>query len=87
MLPTMVPTLRSYEDLMISSDGTRVGWLGVVLGYMIIWLAFAATIASVQLLLLYQGIIDMSGIAKSRLVSVTLLVTVGAFQFKRIKNL
>ena len=87
MPPNMVPTLRSYEDLMISADGTRVGWLGVVLCYMVIWLAFAATIASVQLLLRYQGIIDMLGIAKSRLVSVTLLVTVGAFQFTRIKNL
>ena len=25
MLPTMVPTLRAYEDLMLSADGTRAG--------------------------------------------------------------
>ena len=87
MLPTMVPTLRSYEDLMISADGTRAGWLGVVLGYMVIWLVFAAAIASVQLLLLYQGIVDMLGIAKSKAFSVALLVAVGAFQFTRMKEL
>ena len=63
------------------------GWLGVVLGYMVIWLVFAAAIASVQLLLLYQGIVDMLGIAKSKAVSVALLVAVGAFQFTRMKEL
>ncbi|MGB1753086.1 MAG: DUF2182 domain-containing protein, partial [Paracoccaceae bacterium] len=26
MLPTMVPTLKSYEDLMLSANGTRAGW-------------------------------------------------------------
>ncbi|NCX55256.1 MAG: hypothetical protein EBW83_11090, partial [Rhodobacterales bacterium] len=38
MLPTMVPTLRSYEDLMVSADGTRIGWLGVLLGYSMVWI-------------------------------------------------
>ena len=41
MLPTMVPTLRSYEDLMTSANGTRVGWLGVLLGYSIVWVLFS----------------------------------------------
>lgn len=55
MLPTMVPTLRSYEDLMVSADGTRAGWLGVLLGYFTVWLAFAALIAGLQLALLFGG--------------------------------
>ncbi len=66
MLPTMVPTLRSYEDLMVSANGTRAGWLGVLLGYFIMWVGFAALIAAVQLALLFGGVIDMLGIAKSR---------------------
>ena len=45
MLPTMVPTLRSYEDLMVSANGTRVGWLGVLLGYSIVWILFAVIIS------------------------------------------
>jgi len=87
MLPTMVPTLRSYEDLMVSADGTRAGWLGVIAGYSIGWVAFAALISTVQLGLLYGGVIDMLGIAKTTTFASLLLVAVGAFQFSRAKEL
>lgn len=86
MLPTLVPTLRSYEDLMVSADGTRPGWLGVLMGYFVVWVAFAAVIASVQLALLFAGVIDMLGIAQNRFVSGGLLIAVGAFQFTRAKE-
>jgi predicted metal-binding membrane protein len=87
MLPTMVPTLRSYEDLIVSADGTRAGWLGVIAGYAIVWIAFAALIAGVQLVLLYGGVIDMLGMAKSRWVTAALLIAVGLFQFTRAKEI
>lgn len=87
MLPTMVPTLRSYEDLMVSADGTRAGWLGVLLGYFAVWLVFAAVIAGVQLVLLFAGVIDMLGIAKSRWLAAGLLLAVGLFQFTRTKEI
>ncbi|MEL7092833.1 MAG: DUF2182 domain-containing protein, partial [Pseudomonadota bacterium] len=86
MLPTMVPTLRSYEDLMVSANGTRAGWLGVLLGYFIVWVAFAALITGVQLALLFGGVVDMLGIAKSWWVSGGLLIVVGLFQFTRAKE-
>ncbi|MFK7938861.1 MAG: DUF2182 domain-containing protein [Roseovarius sp.] len=86
MLPTMVPTLRSYEDLMRSADATWAGWLGVLTGYAIMWVGFAALIAAVQLALLFGGIIDMLGITKSHLVGAALLFIVGAFQFSRTKD-
>ncbi|MCR9126969.1 MAG: DUF2182 domain-containing protein [Rhodobacteraceae bacterium] len=87
MLPTMVPTLRSYEDLMHSADGTRAGWFGVLTGYCAVWIGFAALIAAVQLALLFAGVIDMLGIARSTLVSAGLLIVVGAFQFSRAKEI
>ena len=86
MLPTMVPTLRTYEDLMISANGTRAGWIGVLFGYSVVWVAFAAVITAVQLALLFSGVIDMLGIAKSPLVAGGLLIAVGAFQFTRPKE-
>ena len=86
MLPTMVPTLRAYEDLMVSANGSRAGWLGVLLGYFIIWVAFAALIAAVQLGLLFGGIVDMLGIATSVWLSVALLIVVGVFQFSHVKE-
>lgn len=87
MLPTLVPTLRAYEDLMRSANGSLAGWLGVVAGYAIVWLGFAAAITAVQLALLFGGVVDMLGIAKSTLVSGGLLVVVGAFQFTRAKEI
>jgi predicted metal-binding membrane protein len=87
MLPTLVPTLRAYEDLMVSADGTRAGWLGVVLGYGIVWVGFAALITGAQLALLFGGVIDMLGIAYSPWVSGGLLIVVGLFQFTRAKEI
>jgi len=87
MLPTMVPTLRSYEDLMVSATGTRAGWLGVLLGYFIVWVGFAALIATVQLVLLFGGVVDMLGIARSPAFAGGLLIAVGAFQFSRVKEM
>ncbi len=86
MLPTLVPTLRTYEDLMVSAGGTRAGWLGVLAGYFIVWVAFAAVIAGVQLALLFAGVIDMLGIAHNRWIPAGLLIVVGAFQFTRAKE-
>ena len=87
MLPTLVPTLRSYEDLMVSADGTRAGWLGVILGYFVVWVGFAAVITGVQLGLLFGGVIDMLGIAKTNVFAGLLLLAVGGFQFTRAKEI
>ena len=86
MLPTLVPTLCSYEDLMKSADGTRVGWIGVLLGYFIVWVGFAALIAGVQVGLIALGAVDAIGIASSVWVAAGLLVIVGLFQFSRAKE-
>ena len=86
MLPTMVPTLRSYEDLMVSANGTRVGWLGVLLGYSIVWVLFSLIISSTQLALLFLNVVDTMGKAKSLWLSGALLVVAGAFQFTRAKE-
>ena len=86
MLPTMVPTLRSYEDLMRSATGTRAGWLGVLGGYFAVWVAFAAGIAGLQLVLLHAGVIDMLGIARSRWTAAALLAAVGLYQFTQAKE-
>ena len=86
MFPTMVPTLKSYEDLMMSADGTRIGWIGLLIGYSIIWVTFAALITAFQLSLLSLGVVDMMGKANSIWISSALLIIAGAFQFTRAKE-
>ena len=86
MFPTMVPTLKSYEDLMSSADGTRIGWLGLLVGYSLVWVTFSIVITSVQLGLLTINLIDMMGKAKSIWFSSALLIIAGLFQFTRTKE-
>lgn len=86
MLPTLIPTMRAYNDLITSANGTTGGFYGVVLGYFITWVVFAAAITGLQLVLLFGGVVDMLGIAGSPWVAAGLLIAVGLFQFTRLKE-
>ncbi|WP_102109217.1 DUF2182 domain-containing protein [Oceaniglobus roseus] len=85
MLPTLVPTLRAYEDLIRAADGSRAGWLGVILGYFTVWIGFALLIAAAQVALTGAGLLDAMGAATAGWASGALLVAAGAFQFSRMK--
>ena len=87
MLPTLVPTLQTYDRLIVSADGTRAGWLGVLLGYFIVWVGYAAAITGVQVALLFGGVIDMLGVFHTLWLSGALLIVVGLFQFTRAKEI
>lgn len=87
MLPTLIPTLRTYEKLMYSADGTRAGWLGVLLGYFIVWVGFAALISLVQIGLIAGQLVDTLGISTTGFFAAALLIVVGAFQFTRAKEI
>ncbi|APX88767.1 hypothetical protein BV394_02660 [Brevirhabdus pacifica] len=86
MLPTLVPALQVYEDLMRSAGGTRGGWLGLMAGYFMVWLVFAAGIAAAQLWLREAGVLDGRGMAVSGWVAAALLLVTGAYQFTAIKR-
>lgn len=86
MGPVMAPTLMTYDQLPKATGATRTGWLGVALGYLLMWVLFAAAITGAQLALLFSGLVDMLGIAKSSWLAAGLLVAVGAFQFTRLKE-
>ncbi|MBJ3763994.1 DUF2182 domain-containing protein [Maribius pontilimi] len=87
MGPTLVPTLRAYDDLILSAGATRGGWLGVLAGYFAVWLVFAMGIAGVQTALLRAGLIDGLGMATSATFTGALLLAVGLFQFTRTKEI
>jgi predicted metal-binding membrane protein len=86
MLPTMVPTLRSYDDLIASANGNRAGWYGVALGYFAIWVCFAVLIAALQLVAFGFGWLSNLGMATSLWTTAVLLAIVGAYQFTWVKD-
>jgi predicted metal-binding membrane protein len=86
MGPTFVPTLRTYEDLITTADGTRAGSIGLVLGYFIAWIGFAIAIAYAQTLLIEWELVTKMGRSRSGLFSAALLIAAGLYQFTSLKD-
>ena len=85
MLPVMVPTLAAYETLIARADGTRGGWLGVMAGYLAVWLGFAAVLASAQHGLMRAGLLTDMGAAQGRGLAAGILIVAGAWQLTSLK--
>ena len=66
MFPAMVPTLKGYQDLIKSANGSWLGWLGVLLGYFIIWVLFSLIISTIQSFLTEIKILTDLGLLKSK---------------------
>ncbi len=86
MLPTLIPALQSYIDLIGSANGTVLGWLGFLFGYMSIWIIGAIAFAGLQVSLFYLGWVDMLGVSGVSWFSAVLLLGVGMYQFTRLKE-
>ena len=65
MLPAMVPTLRTYQDLIKSDAGSWLGWSGVLLGYIVVWIGFSLLISQMQVSLTSVDFLNSSGVIKS----------------------
>ncbi len=86
MLPTIIPTLRAYDDLPQPAGAGAAGWIGVVFGYGLVWLAGAGVFAGLQVLALNRGLVDLSGIVASPWVASGLFALAGVWQFSRTKE-
>lgn len=86
MGPTFVPTMRVYEDLIASADGSRFGSVGIVLGFFFVWVGFAGLIAVAQYWLIELGVLTSMGKSISKLFSAVLLLAAGIYQFTALKD-
>jgi predicted metal-binding membrane protein len=86
MGPTFVPTMRAYEDLITSADGSRSGSVGVVLGFFVVWVGFAGLIAFAQYRLIEVGVLTAMGQSVSKYFSAALLLSAGIYQFTALKD-
>ena len=86
MGPTFVPTLRTYEDLIHSADGSRAGWLGLILGYLGVWVIFAVVISAAQVWLIEARLVTRMGRSMSGVFSAGLLLAAGLYQFTALKD-
>ena len=86
MGPTFVTTLTTYESLIKSANGTLAGWIGLILGYFVVWVLFACIIAGTQAALMRAGWLDMFGMSTALWATAVLFILVGYFQFTWIKD-
>ena len=77
MLPAMVPTLRTYQDLIKTAEGSWLGWSGVLLGYIVIWIGFSLLISQLQVSLTNVDFLNSAGIIQSDwVISLALIKTI-----------
>ena len=86
MLPVMVPTLAAYETLIRTANGSRAGWLGVMAGYLGVWLGMAVLLALAQAGMARAGLVTGMGAARADWFAAALLLAAGAWQFTALKE-
>lgn len=83
MLPTALPAFATYDEL---GESTETSFDRLVLGYLSVWLGFAAIAAALQILLFRAGLLDGLGTSQSGIFSAFLLAVAGGYQFSPIKE-
>ena len=86
MMPTFVPTLRTYQDLIYSGAGTSVGFLLMSLGFLTIWFGYSILIAFCQAFLSEQNFVNNDGQFIYPYMTTILLASIGIYQFSKFKD-
>ena len=86
MMPTLVPTLRTYQDLIYTGAGSSLGFIFILFGFLIIWFSYSAIISVFQTFLIEESFVDQNGKFINPLLSSIVLAGAGLYQFSRLKN-
>ena len=86
MMPTLIPTLRTYQDLIQGGAGTSVGFLLMSLGFFMIWFGYSSVVALLQAFLSEQNFVNSEGQFTYPPLTILLLVSTGLYQFSKFKD-
>lgn len=86
MAPTLVPTLKVYDDLGYCDAADTRGFLGLVSGYLGIWFTFSVAAAAAQMALAKYDLLAPDGSSRSVWLTVILLGLAGLYQFSALKE-
>lgn len=86
MAPTAIPALKTYADLIHAGAGTRAGAALLLVGYLGVWLGYAAVAALAQQALASASLLDPLGRSAEPSLTAALLAVVGLYQFSRLKE-
>ena len=86
MLPTIIPTLRTYDDLIKGKIGNSAGFYKMVMGFCCVWILFSSFASVLQMLLIYLNLINFDGILFNPIFSGIVLLLAGMYQFSSLKE-
>lgn len=86
MLPTFVPSLRTYADLKATGAASQAGLVALALGYVVVWIGAAGFGALAQAYLARSGLVSPLGQSLSPYLSGGLLLGAGLYQFSALKE-
>ena len=86
MLPSALPMLRTYADLVHAGAGVALGLAALVAGYLAVWQLFAASAAWLQTVLAAAGLLTPAGESLSHVLDASLLGIAGLYQWSALKH-
>ncbi|MEM7081767.1 MAG: DUF2182 domain-containing protein [Pseudomonadota bacterium] len=86
MLPSFVPALAAFDDILDAGAGPRRDFYALIGGYLVAWLMYAALATALQLFLADQVLIDEQGKSLSLGLNAVLLIGAGLYQFSPLKD-
>ena len=86
MMPTLVPTLRTYQDLIYSGAGTSIGFVFMSIGFLTVWFGYSIAIAFFHAFLSEQSFVNSKGQFIFPLMTTLLLASAGLYQFSKFKD-
>ncbi|MEM9013202.1 MAG: DUF2182 domain-containing protein [Pseudomonadota bacterium] len=86
MAPSVLPALRTYDDLIAAGAGRRSGFTALIGGYLLVWFGYAVLGAALQRSFAAFGMIDGDGRLIGATISAALLALAGLYQFSQLKS-
>ena len=86
MAPTIIPALKTYDDLIYSGAGSFAGFFSLLSGFSIIWICYSLLLTFFQIILSDLGWLTSKGIISSPFFVGLLLALSGFYQFSSFKN-
>lgn len=86
MVPAVTPVVLLFDRVSQQAAARLPRTLAFVGGYLSAWLVFSAAVSLLQIALIRIGWIDTMGTARHRMVTATLLIAVGTYQWLPLKS-
>ena len=77
MVPTIYPTLQTYDDLVRIGEAPKLGFFYILLGFIFVWFIFSLLASLMQVILTEQSLLNSEGTFINPIATTSLLILAG----------